>query len=77
MGGRDTYKNCRSKIIVSRSRKLQIELLIRGLEGLAAKLLGHAKEFKDSGHLDFSEQAALQARDLSKAIDQLRALELD
>ncbi len=73
--GREQDKG--SIIDVADSRKLQLELTVRGLEHQASHLFELAKKLRDAGYLDVAEQTELQACELEKAIAQLRALELD
>jgi hypothetical protein len=59
------------------SKKMQIELMARRLESQAARLLEGATLLKNNGYLEMAEQVALQANELIKAIDQLRAVDPD
>lgn len=57
---------------MDRKKKLQIELCIRGLESQAKRLVDCAITLKNAGQLDMAEKAVSQARELLKAIKDLR-----
>lgn len=57
---------------MDRKKKLQIELYMRGLESQAKRLIDCAITLKDAGQLDMAEKAVSQAKELLKAIKDLR-----